>query len=240
MIFLAALLVLQSAVTAQIPDSPAETDCVVLLHGMARTAKSMRVMAEALRDDGYIVANEGYPSREHPIETLAPMAIGAGIASCREQGAGGKVHFVAHSLGSILVRYYHAQNPIPDLGRVVMLGPPNQGSTAADKWRGVPGFNWLNGPAGKQLGKGAGSIPLQLGKPDFEFGVIAGDRSIDPLTSLLVGGPDDGRVAVAETRLDGMRDFRRLHTTHAFMMRNKKVIAHTLHFLRTGSFEKDG
>lgn len=167
------------------------------------------------------------------------MAINAGLAACREQGSTGKVHFVTHSLGGILVRYFQAREPIPGLGRVVMLGPPNQGSIAADKWRGVPGFNWVNGPAGKQLGKGADSIPLQLGKPDFEFGVIAGDRSIDPLTSLLVSGPDDGRVAVAETRLDGMQDFRRLHTTHAFMMRNKKVIAHTLRFLRTGSFGKD-
>ena len=223
---------------AEVTDTQyaAETDCVVLLHGMARTARSMRVMAEAMAAEGYAVVNSGYPSRDHDIASLAPLAIEKGLQECRRLRPSGRIHFVTHSLGGILLRYYTARNAVADLGRVVMLGPPNQGSKAADKWRRIPGFGWINGPAGYELGTGAGSVPRKLGKPEFEFAVIAGDRSIDPVTSLLLGGPDDGRVTVAETKLEGMRDFRVLHTSHAFMMRNKEVIELTKAFLASGRF----
>ncbi|NNE60096.1 MAG: alpha/beta fold hydrolase [Woeseia sp.] len=214
----------------------AAADCVVLLHGMARTHRSMRPMQTALQAAGYIVVNEGYPSRKHAIEKLAPLAIEAGLEGCKQQGAKGRIHFVTHSLGGILVRHYAAKTEIPRLGRVVMLAPPNQGSAAADKWRAVPGFGWLNGPAAFQLGKGDDSLPRRLSPPSFEFAVIAGDRSIDPITSAMLDNPDDGRVSVADTRLAGMRDFRVVHATHAFMMRNRGVIALTKSFLSTGQF----
>lgn len=210
--------------------------CVVLLHGLARSPRSMRTMQLELEQAGYTVANVGYPSRQHPIEDLAPLAVDAGLADCHEQGTQGPVHFVTHSLGGILLRYYAAERQIPDIGRVVMLGPPNQGSAAADKWRGVPGFRWLNGPAGFQLGKGADSLPRRLPPPTFEFAVIAGDRSIDPITSSMLQDPDDGRVSVADTKLEGMRDFRIVHATHAFMTSNDKVIELVINFLANGRF----
>lgn len=221
------------AVAAQ--PAGAAPDCVILLHGLARSERSMRRMARELEDAGYAVANVGYPSRRHPIEELAPLAVDAGRAECRAAGAT-RMHFVTHSLGGILVRWYAAHRELDDIGRVVMLGPPNRGSRAADRWRGVPGFRWLNGPAGGQLGKGPDSVPLSLGPPDFEFAVIAGDRSIDPLTSAMLEDPDDGRVSVADTRLDGMRDFRVVHASHAFMMRDREVIDLVLAFLQNGRF----
>lgn len=221
------------------PVMTADGDCVVLLHGMARTERSMRPMAEFLRDHGYPVVNEGYPSRAHPVETLAPLAIDTALAACRERGATGRVHFVTHSLGGILLRWYVARTDIPRLGRVVMLAPPNQGSAAADKWRGMPGFDWLNGPAGRQLGKGEDSIPLQLGPATFELGVIAGDRTIDPITSMMLEDPDDGRVSVADTRLEGMRDFRQVHASHAFIMRKRDVMELVLRFLLHGRFGEE-
>jgi triacylglycerol lipase len=223
------------AVVTELQHDPA-ADCVVLLHGMARSARSMRRMAEALAESGYAVVNEGYPSRKHGIAILAPLAIEPALMECRRQREHGRIHFVTHSLGGILLRYFTARHTLDDIGRVVMLGPPNQGSSAADKWRGFPGFGWLNGPAGFELGTGKDSVPRALGKPTFEFAVIAGDRSIDPVTSLMLEGPDDGRVTVAETRLEGMRDFRVVHTSHAFMMRNREVIDLTKAFLANGRF----
>ncbi len=218
------------------PAAAASGECVVLLHGMARTERSMARMARHLAGHGYAVANVGYPSRKHRIEVLAPLAVEAGLAECRQRIDGPVIHFVTHSLGGILVRQYAASQAIEGLGRVVMLAPPNQGSIAAERWRRVPGFGWLNGPAGYQLGKGPESVPLSLGEPSFEFAVIAGDRTIDPITSAMLDNPDDGRVRVAETRLEGMRDFRVVHASHAFMMRNREVIELTLHFLRHGRF----
>lgn len=211
-------------------------ECVVLLHGMARTARSMQPMADALQEAGFETANIDYPSRKHRIEQLAPMAVAAGLEDCRAKPDVGRIHFVTHSLGGILVRQYLADNDIPELGRVVMMGPPNQGSDAADELGGVPGFGVINGPAATQLGKGEDSVPLQLGPADFELGVIAGTRTIDPVTSSFLENPDDGRVSVKDTKLDGMQDFVIVEHSHALMMRMKATKALTIRFLRTGRF----
>jgi hypothetical protein len=193
-------------------------------------------MQRSLERSGYFVANIDYPSRDYEIAILAPMAVERGLEECREADDFETVHFVTHSLGGILVRYYLASNEISNLGRVVMLGPPNQGSNAADAMQDVPGFDWINGPAGSQLGKGPASVPLQLGAANFELGIIAGDRTIDPITSQVLENPDDGRVTVEDTKLEGMLDFRQVGTSHAFMMKNSEVIELVTAFLEHGSF----
>ena len=210
---------------------------MILLHGMARSASSMASMADAIDAAGFTVINVDYPSREYPIEELAPMAVGEGLMRCEAAGATAKTHFVAHSLGGILVRKYLKDNKIENLGRVVMLGPPNQGSKAIDELGDLPGFDWLNGPAGRQLGKGPQSVPLQLGAANFELGIIAGNRSIDPITSAVLDDPDDGKVSVADTKLEGMDDFIIVEHSHAFMMRLQRPIELTIQFLKYGYFE---
>jgi len=102
--------------------------------------------------------------------------------------------------------------------------------------RYVPCFDWLTGPAGYQLGKGEESVPLKLGPPDFDFAVIAGDRTIDPVTSAVLDDPDDGRVSVSDTRLEGMKDFRIVDVSHAFIMQSGEVIRLVKQFLKTDSF----
>ncbi len=212
-------------------------DCVVLLHGLARSAMSMNKMQRALEEQGYETANIGYPSRDHTVEELAEIAVTDGLQQCRAFDDIARIHFVTHSLGGILVRQYLSAYDITELGRVVMLGPPNQGSAAVDKLEGVPGFDWLNGPAGRQLGKGADSVPLKLGPATFELGVIAASRTIDPITSAVLENPDDGRVSVEDTKLEGMADFVVVKHSHAFMMRMREPIELTIRFLETGSFD---
>mgnify|MGYP001819563882 FL=1 len=214
------------------------SDCVVLLHGLARTSVSMNKMERELAAAGFATANIDYPSREHTVEELAELAVPEGIAACRAREGVDTIHFVTHSLGGILVRQYLSNHELPELGRVVMLGPPNQGSVAVDELRDVPGFDWLNGPAGRQLGKGENSVPLKLGPADFELGVIAGNRSIDPITSAVLENPDDGRVSVEDTKLDGMADFIVVDHSHAFMMRMRRTIELTETFLRNGRFSE--
>lgn len=213
-------------------------DCVVLLHGLARTATAMSPMQRALAEEGFETANIDYPSRDHSVEELAELAIPEGLEACRSIEGVERIHFVAHSLGGILVRQYLSENSIAELGRVVMLGPPNQGSAAVDELRDWPGFEWLNGPAGLQLGKGEQSVPLKLGPATFELGVIAGNRTIDPITSAVLDNPDDGRVSVADTKLEGMTDFVEVEHSHAFMMRMPEPIRLTVRFLRNGTFSE--
>lgn len=214
-------------------------ECVVLLHGLARTSSSMNRMQEALLNENFLVANVDYPSRDYAIEELATMAVEEGLKKCRAHDGVARIHFVTHSLGGILVRQYLSMETIDELGRVVMLGPPNQGSGAVDELVDVPGFDWINGPAGRQLGKGEESVPLKLGPVDFELGVIAGTHTIDPITSAVLDDPDDGRVSVVDTQVEGMDDFVVVEHSHAFMMRMQRPIDLTIEFLRNGSFGVD-
>lgn len=193
-------------------------------------------MEQALTEAGYQVENINYPSRTATIQKLADDAIGRAVADCRQNGAT-KIDFVTHSLGGILVRSYLARHSLSSLGRVVMLAPPNQGSEVVDKIGGWRLFKWINGPAGDELGTDSNSVPNQLGPVKYPVGIIAGDRSINWINSLMIPGPDDGKVSVKRAKLAGMSDFIVLHTAHPFIMQNRQAIRQTIQFLRTGTFD---
>ena len=215
-------------------------ECVVLLHGLGRTDRSMKDMAAALAEAGYTEVNLRYPSREKTIEELSVEIVPEGLARCREAGRK-TVHFVTHSMGGILLRYYLSRHSIPELGRVVMLSPPNQGSAAADALLENPVYVWFNGPAGLQLGTGPDGIAARLGPVDFPLGIITGNRAafFDSWLSDLIPGEDDGKVSVARAKVEGMTDFLVLPYAHSFIMEEEEVIAQTLHFLRHGLFQRD-
>ena len=208
-------------------------DCVILLHGLARTSASMDKMATAFADREYAIANINYPSRKLPIEDLALLAVKKGLVACPTDGV---VHFVTHSLGGILVRYYLENYEISRLGRVVMLAPPNQGSEVVNRLRKLPGFRMINGKAGGQLGTDENSIPLSLGPVDYEVGVIAGTKTVNLLLSQYLPNPDDGKVSVESTKVEGMSDFLELPHSHPFIMRAPVVIEQTLSFIESGQF----
>lgn len=212
---------------------------VVLLHGLWRTSASMAKMESALASEGYIVLNCDYPSRKQPIEQLSVAVVGGALADERLRGCS-KVHFVTHSMGGILVRYYFASRKDERLGRVVMLGPPNKGSEVVDRLRGWWVFRKANGPAGLQLGTGKHSLPNRLGPVPFALGVIAGDCSINWINSCMIKGRDDGKVSVESTKVEGMQDHLIVHTTHPFMMKNRRVITSVIAFLEFGQFRRRG
>jgi pimeloyl-ACP methyl ester carboxylesterase len=211
----------------------AASDCVILLHGLARGEASMTTMEHALTDKGFTVRNVSYPSRDYPIEQLATMVISPALQDCADTN---QTHFVTHSLGGILVRQYLQQHEVENLGRVVMLGPPNHGSELVDSLAGMPGFELLNGEAGLQLGTQPESVPMRLGAVSFDLGVIAGNRTYNPIYSSIIPGEDDGKVSVASTKVEGMSDHIELPVSHTFMMNDEQVIQQTERFLRDGKF----
>jgi len=213
----------------------AADECVVLLHGLWRSENSMNKMEESLAEAGYRVQNIEYDSTEKPVEVLAPEAVTAGLEAC---GDADTIHFVTHSMGGILVRQYLQDRDIDHLGRVVMLGPPNQGSEVIDLYADWPGFEWFSGPAGLQLGTGEASLPRSLGPAHFDVGIIAGNRTINPILSQSLPGRDDGKVSVDATRVEGMNDHMELPVTHVFMMRDAEVIEQVLHYLANGHFDR--
>lgn len=217
-------------------SSERQRACVILLHGMGRSHRSMAAMARHLVSAGYRVVNLDYPSTNTSIEMLSEGVVSETVQRCRLEHPPAPVHFVTHSLGGILVRHYLQTHRLPPGSRIVMLSPPNQGSEIADLLKDFFLYRWMMGPAGQQLGTGADSVPNQLGPVDVPVGIIAGDSTLEPWFSVRLPGDDDGKVSVTRSRLAEMADFLVVHKSHGFIMNDPQVIAQTLYFLEHGGF----
>lgn len=213
--------------------APAERESVVLVHGLGRTERSMAVLAQRLRWAGYDVTAFGYDSRAKPVARQAEALAETVAQCCREAG---RVHFVGHSLGGIVIRTFLAARPPESLGRVVLLVPPSRGSELADRLRDVPVISQALGPAGRALGTGESDVPATLPPPAYEMGIVAGNRSVNPIGSAVIEGPDDGMVALDRTRVEGVPMIV-LPRSHAFIMNSRHAARAVVQFLRTGAFD---
>jgi triacylglycerol esterase/lipase EstA (alpha/beta hydrolase family) len=209
---------------------------VILLHGLARSSRSFRKMATALENAGYSVDNCDYPSTRMSVEQIAEYVFSKSINIGHESE---KIHFVTHSLGGIVLRYILSRQKVNQLGHVVMLAPPNQGSEVVDKLKHWGVFRWFNGPAGQQLGTSLTDMPRHLPVADYSLGVIAGNRSINLYLSTLLPAENDGKVSVVSTKLKGMKQHITLPVSHPFIMQNETAIKQTIHYLKHGHFAKN-
>lgn len=196
----------------------------------------MQPLARHLEGLGYMVVNLGYPSRRHPVETLARMAIPPGIRQLRRQGVC-RIHAVTHSMGGLLLRAFLALETIPEMGRAVLLCPPNQGSELVDLLRRFAWFRHLFGPAFCQLGTGPQDLPTRLGPAPCLLGVLTGNRPAPGLAHFFPG-PNDGKVSVARAQLAGMADLLVVPYGHALIMRHGPVLDQVAHFLAHGHFRR--
>jgi hypothetical protein len=194
----------------------------------------MRSLAKFLESKGYRVLNVDYPSTRIPLESLVEDINRQVVAFNQDHQR--KIHFVGYSLGGLLARgVIHHQRP-PNLGRVVQLAPPNQGSEVADFWKSNFLYRWIFGSAGQDLGAEEKSFSRILGPVDYELGVIAGNRSWDPISSAMIQGPDDGKVSVESTKVSGLADHIIIPATHTFIIYDRVAWNQTIHFFQHGNF----
>ena len=234
-----ALLGFLGMVAPAFAGEPPET--VVLLHGLGRTRVSMMRVAAALERDGYRVLNLSYPSRRYSLESLATDWLPgrlhqAGLAG----GNAPRIHFVTHSMGGIVVRLWLRERGVPrNLGRVVMLAPPNAGSEVADRLPTFGPFQWFTGVNGRRLGTGADALPRMLGPwPENagQLGVIAGNRPINRLMAAGLPVPNDGKVSVASTHLRGESAHTIVPHSHTWIAWRRSTLTQVKAFLRHGTF----
>ncbi|HEX2077395.1 MAG TPA: alpha/beta fold hydrolase [Longimicrobium sp.] len=199
------------------PGTGNTRELVILVHGMGRSPASMWLLGRRLERSGYRVVRFGYPSTRG---TVAEAGAALSRRASERMGDAPRVHFVGHSLGTVIIRCMLAHAPPPRAGRVVMLAPPNQGAAAADRW--ARWIGWAM-PYVRELGTMAGSPARSLALPD---GVEAG----------IIAGAWDGKVRVAETRLAGARDHVVVRAFHSFLMNRRDVHRLVDRFLRHGRF----
>lgn len=223
--------------TAKLIPINKDSEAIILLHGLARTSRSMNKADKLLAAYGYKIINVDYPSRSTDISSLAQQYIAQAVMQC-DANSIKKIHFLTHSMGGILLRDYLASQSIDKLGRVVMLAPPNQGSEVVDKLGSWKLFYYLNGPAGLQLGTDKNSVPNQLGPVNCQLGIIAGNKTVNPFLSWLIPGVNDGKVSVSRAQVAGMNDFIVMPYSHSFIMRRETVIEQALYFIQQGCFAR--
>ncbi len=210
-----------------------QKEIVILLHGIARTSRSMRTIEKALVRNGYQVFNIDYPSRKKTVAELSAFVFEKIKNLSLDKTK--TIHFVTYSMGCLVLRELLANHPITVKGRIVFLGPPNHGSEVADFLKSFFLYRWFYGPAGQELTTHHANIN-PFAKLSHPFGVIAGSLCLDPICYFILPKPHDGKVSVNSTKLEGMVDHITLSTSHTLMITNKKVIDYILTFLEKGKF----
>ena len=213
-------------------------DCVVVLHGLKMSPRHLSFMARSLEKEGYDVYNIGYDSDAETIENIARNQ----VRSQMPQTCEGRLHFVGHSMGGIIIRELLKQDTPGNIGRIVMLGTPNQGSEMVDFLMETPVistiFDLMFGPAAEELRTKNNTYLEELPAPVVQTGIIAGDNYIEPIGGMFVlPAPNDGKVSVKSAKLPTMTDFVLLHDSHFWLPISHEARMQTLHFLKNGKFK---
>ncbi len=223
---------------------PYQGRVVILLHGLLRSSDSMETLENYLRKHGnyqtiaFTYASSREAISQHAVDLKSVIdGLGTDVT---------EIHFVAHSMGNIVVRHYlkdletastTTTKTDPRFKRMVMLAPPNQGSKMARRLgKSTALFPKLAGQSGMQLGVGWKQLEPHLATPSFEFGIIAGAKDPDDDGGGLQ--PIDFTVSPNETVLHGAADTFEGPFFHWDVIKNPLALQKTLHFLQHGRFEK--
>jgi triacylglycerol lipase len=210
-------------------------DYVVVVHGLAWLRDTLKPTVRHLQSEGYQVVRFKYNSHKPLDEATLVKEMGTFLkTTCPDPHR--RIHFVAHSMGTVVTRLYLAAQPLPNLGQVVLLAPPNQGTELADNVAKSKLLQEIFGHGAPALGTAPDSLPNRLAHPTYTPGVIMGDRSMFWITSWMLPGPDDGVIRVERGKLPGMGGFLVLPANHINLPGNATALREMDSYLRTGAF----
>ncbi len=205
-------------------------EAAVTLHGLWMTGWEMALLRKHLRECGFAVFPFRYPSRSR-----SPAENAQALARFVDGLDADIVHFVAHSLGGIVLLHYFDEIPFQRPGRVLMLGSPIRGSATARYVATRPFLRWT---LGHSIERGLlGDIPTwRQGRP---LGMIAGTRIRIGL-GVMIGAPlkkpHDGTASLEETRAPWVNRHLSVSCGHFDLLFCHQVADATCHFLHTGAF----
>jgi len=212
-------------------------DYVILIPGLLLGARSMNKIHNFLNNYGYQVLQLNCSIKKHSIQVLANSFLkNFIIKNCLNKKR--KIHFVTHSVGGIVVRKYLEDNHSLNIGRVVMLAPPNHGSEIMILFSKLYFGKYLLGVSGKQISINDKSYLLSLEqKVRFDLGIIAGSHT-NLLSLLYLNGKNDGVVSIKDTKILGMLEHLIVPKSHYSILYSNEVLHQILFFLRCGKFDK--
>lgn len=205
-------------------------ETVIFVHGMGGNRHSMKRIQTAMAGAGYAVLAFPYSQRSTSLEDLSRNLRQFVAKNVHTE----RYHFVAHSLGNIIIRNGFREGWRPGLGRIVMLAPPNQPPKLAARLKSNLIYRAVGGDSSQKLASRAFYETLPV--PQTEFGVISGNRG----QRLTFKERNDSIITVEDTKLPGMTDWVCLPHNHTYLTDAEDTARACLLFLRTGSFSKIG
>lgn len=246
-------------------DSRKNQDFLVLLHGIYGKNSDMESIAQNFKDN-YRIINIQYPTTKETAEEISDLYIEPNIENIKEQifsenfhkkienqyyeitensnkinknfNQNIKINFVAHSMGTGILRYYLKENPLENLGKVVFISPPSHGSHLAD----VPFVDKLPSMLGKvvpQFSTKKDSFVNQLGEPDYNYMILIGNKTNNLLYSMIIRGKDDGMVPLktAKMKSDNFKIIE--NTTHTSILKDRRTMKEISEFLKNSDLNKE-
>ena len=246
-------------------DSRKNQDFLVLLHGIYGKSSDMESIAQNFKDN-YRIINIQYPTTKETAEEISDLYIEPNIKNIKEQifsenfhkkienqyyeitensnkinknfNQNIKINFVAHSMGTGILRYYLKENPLENLGKVVFISPPSHGSHLAD----VPFVDKLPSMLGKvvpQFSTKKDSFVNQLGEPDYDYMILIGNKTNNLLYSMIIRGKDDGMVPLktAKMKSDNFKIIE--NTTHTSILKDKRTMKEISEFFKSSDLNKE-
>ncbi len=143
------------------------------------------------------------------------------------------IDVVTFSYGGVFLRAALDAPDAPVVRRVVMLSPPSHGALMAEQVRNAVPLHRLGwDPLAPLLPGDASRYAL----PTAEIGVLTGGTGSDVGYNRYLPGDNDGKVRVAEARMDGIAAFKLIPQRHFQMPYSDLAYQETRAFLQTGRF----